>query len=234
MIQVNAMGDACPIPLVKTRKAIAELGGPGVVETLVDNEIAVQNLTKMAQQKGYGLKAEKLGDHAFRVTLQVEAAEKSTDGTEGVKTAESAAAESQAAAAPEGTTSKNQAEAPEACLAPAGGSTSGTVVVISSRRMGEGSPELGETLMKSFLFALTQLETLPQTILFYNGGAFLTIEGSASLEDLKTLEAQGVEILTCGTCLNFYGLADQLAVGGVTNMYSIVETLANAGKVIKP
>ena len=69
---------------------------------------------------------------------------------------------------------------------------------------------------------------------FYNGGARLTVKGSASLEDLKSLEAQGVEILTCGTCLNFYGLADQLAVGGVTNMYSIVETLANAGKVIKP
>ena len=54
------------------------------------------------------------------------------------------------------------------------------------------------------------------------------------LEDLKKLEAQGVEILTCGTCLNFYGLTDRLAVGGVTNMYDIVERLATAGKVIKP
>ena len=153
------------------------------------------------------LKAERLGDHAFRVTLQVEAAEKSTDGTEGVKTAESAAVESQAVAAPEGTTSKNQAEAPEACLVPAGGSTSGTVVVISSRRMGEGSPELGETLMKSFLFALTQLETLPQTILFYNGGAFLTTEGSASLEavsythlDVYKRQALGITPEDIGGC----------------------------------
>ena len=60
------------------------------------------------------------------------------------------------------------------------------------------------------------------------------MEGSASLEDLKNLEAQGVEILTCGTCLNFYGLTDQLAVGGVTNMYAIVEKLAGAGRVVKP
>ena len=96
------------------------------------------------------------------------------------------------------------------------------------------SDELGKLLMKSFLFAVGQLPQLPKTMLFYNGGAKLTVKGSASLEDLKSLEAQGVEILTCGTCLNFYGLADQLAVGGVTNMYSIVETLANAGKVIKP
>ena len=70
--------------------------------------------------------------------------------------------------------------------------------------------------------------------LFYNGGATLTTEGSASLEDLKSLEAQGVEILTCGTCLNYYGLTEKLAVGSVTNMYSIVEILSAADKVIKP
>ena len=88
--------------------------------------------------------------------------------------------------------------------------------------------------MKGFLFALSQLESLPQTILFYNGGAKLTVEGSGSLEDLKAMEAQGVEILTCGTCLNHYGLTEHLAVGGVTNMYAIVEKLAGAEKVVKP
>jgi len=71
-------------------------------------------------------------------------------------------------------------------------------------------------------------------MLFYNGGASLTCKGSGSLEDLKSLEAQGVEILTCGTCLDYYGLTSKLAVGEVTNMYTIVETLAGAGKVIKP
>lgn len=87
--------------------------------------------------------------------------------------------------------------------------------------------------MKSFIFALTQLEELPKTILFYNGGATLTTEGSQSLEDLKTLEAQGVEILTCGTCLDYYGIKDKLAVGTVSNMYTIVEKLNNADKIIK-
>ena len=71
-------------------------------------------------------------------------------------------------------------------------------------------------------------------MLFYNGGARLTCKGSESLEDLKSLEAQGVEILTCGTCLNHYGLTEELAVGSVTNMYSIVEKLAGAGQVVKP
>ena len=100
--------------------------------------------------------------------------------------------------------------------------------------MGRGSEELGRTLMKGFLFAVTQLPCLPEAMLFYTGGAKLTVEGSASLEDLKKLESQGVEILTCGTCLNFYGLTEKLAVGSATNMYAIVEKLAGAARVIKP
>lgn len=71
-------------------------------------------------------------------------------------------------------------------------------------------------------------------MLFYNGGATLTTEDSDSLEDLKNLEAQGVEIMTCGTCLDYYGLKDKLAVGTVTNMYSIVEIMEQASKVIRP
>ena len=108
------------------------------------------------------------------------------------------------------------------------------LVAVDTDVMGRGSDELGRTLMKGFLFAVSQLPQLPKTMLFYNGGARLTTEGSASLEDLKNMEAQGVEILTCGTCLNHYGLTEQLAVGSVTNMYTIVEKLAGAGKVIKP
>ena len=69
--QVNAMGDTCPLPVVKTKKAIAELNGGGTVEVLVANEIAVQNLTKMANQKGYGIKSEKLGEAQFRVVMEV-------------------------------------------------------------------------------------------------------------------------------------------------------------------
>jgi len=107
-------------------------------------------------------------------------------------------------------------------------------VAISAAVMGEGSEELGKTLLKAFVFALTQQDKLPKTILFYNGGAALTCEGSAMLEDLKALEAQGVEILTCGTCLNFYGLTEKLAVGSVTNMYTIAEKLTQAGNVVKP
>lgn len=108
------------------------------------------------------------------------------------------------------------------------------MVVIGTSCLGSGDDTLGATLMKGFLYALSQQEHLPRTILFYNGGAKVTTEGSVSIEDLKNMEAQGVEIRTCGTCLNYYGLTDKLAVGSVTNMYDIVETMTSAGKVIRP
>ena len=106
--------------------------------------------------------------------------------------------------------------------------------MLSSDQMGGGNEELGRILMKGFVYALTQLEELPETVLLYNGGAKLSVEGSQSLEDLKNLEAQGVEILTCGTCLNFYELADKLKVGSVTNMYEIAERMSGARLVIRP
>lgn len=205
MIQVNAMGDACPIPVVKTKNAIRELSGSGIVETLVDNEIAVQNLTKMANQKGYGVKSEKLGADQYKVTMTVgEGAEMPQEGEE------------------------------EVCLVKPGQQKKKIVAVISSPNMGEGDEELGRTLMKGFIYALSQQDVLPETILFYNGGAALSCEGSPALEDLKSLEAQGVEILTCGTCLDFYGLKDKLQVGDVTNMYVIVEKMVGAHLIVKP
>ena len=204
MIKVNAIGDTCPIPVVKAKNAIKELGGAGTVEVLVDNEIAVQNLGKMAKQKGYAFASEKLGAAEFKVTMTVgESAEQ-----------------------------QNVDDIPEVCAVP--GHKKNVVVAINSAKMGVGHDELGGVLIKGFIFALTQMDELPSAILFYNGGATLTTEGSASLEDLKNLEAQGVEILTCGTCLNYYGLGDKLCVGEVTNMYSIVEKLTGADLVVKP
>lgn len=202
MITVNAMGDNCPIPVIKTKKAMQALTGAETIEVLVDNEIAVQNVTKMASASGGKVTSEKLGDKEFKVVIEMK-----------------------------GALSQAEVEGEEICMPDM---RDNTVVVVSSDRMGHGNDELGKVLVKGFIFAVTQLERLPKTMLFYNGGATLTCEGSDSLEDLKSLEAQGVEIMTCGTCLDYYGLKEKLAVGSVTNMYSIVETMAGASRMIKP
>ena len=110
----------------------------------------------------------------------------------------------------------------------------GLVVVLSANVMGTGDEKLGTALMKAFVFALTKQDALPEAILCYNTGAYLTCEGADTLEDLKALEAEGVKILTCGTCLDFYGVKEKLAVGSVTNMYEIVETMEKAKKIVRP
>jgi selenium metabolism protein YedF len=108
------------------------------------------------------------------------------------------------------------------------------VVVLSGNVMGTGDEKLGTSLMKAFVFAVTKQDVLPETIVCYNTGAYLTCEGADTLEDLKSLEAEGVNILTCGTCLDFYGIKDKLAVGTVTNMYEIVETMEKARTIVRP
>lgn len=110
----------------------------------------------------------------------------------------------------------------------------GMLVVLSANTMGTGDEKLGKALMKAFVFALTRQDTLPETVLCYNTGAFLTCEGADTLEDLKLLESEGVTVLTCGTCLDFYGLKEKLAVGGVTNMYDIVERMESARTLVRP
>lgn len=112
--------------------------------------------------------------------------------------------------------------------------TNDTVIVLASDKMGEGDERFGKILMKGFIYALTELDILPSCILLYNNGAKLSTEGSDSLEDLKLLESHGVEILTCGACLDFYELTEKLKVGSVTNMYAIAEKMLESSKVVRP
>lgn len=195
---VDARGMACPIPVVKANQALAQMN-EGVLEVHVDNSVAVENLKRMALQKGLPVKTEQPEANHYVVTIPVTGAVDTT--------------------------------MPEITCTDCG---TNTVIAVDTDIMGRGNDELGAVLIKGFLFAVSRLETLPKTILFYNGGAKLTTEDSASLEDLRLMEQQGVEILTCGTCLNYYGLTEKLAVGSVTDMYTIVERLSRAEKVIKP
>ncbi|MGL4980685.1 MAG: sulfurtransferase-like selenium metabolism protein YedF [Fusobacteriaceae bacterium] len=107
-------------------------------------------------------------------------------------------------------------------------------VVIDSDEMGKGDMALGKTLIKGFIYTLTELETLPKAIIFYNKGVFLTTQDSENHEDLKKLQDMGVDILICGACVNFYNLVDKIDVGTITNMYNIINTQIKYGKVIKP
>lgn len=203
-MRLDERGKQCPFPVIETKKAL-EAGPAGTeAEVVVDNQIAVQNLQKMADHKGWESSWEKTGDREFTVRIV------SGGG---------------AAPAPAGEPETDDVS----CAA-----ERNVVVALTSDQMGQGDEELGKLLMKGFVYALTQQDAPPRTVLLYNGGARLSCEGSISLEDLKELEKMGAEILTCGTCLNHYGLTEKLRVGGVTNMYEIAQRLTGASLVVRP
>lgn len=107
-----------------------------------------------------------------------------------------------------------------------------TCVFISSDKMGTGNDELGNVLIKGFVYTLTETKPYPKNILLVNSGIKLSTENEATVENLKILEEAGVEILSCGTCLDYYGLKDNLQVGSMTNMYTIVDILKKSSNTI--
>jgi selenium metabolism protein YedF len=107
------------------------------------------------------------------------------------------------------------------------------VFFISADTIGKGSDELGRILMKVFFSTLLEVTPMPQKLIFMNNGVKLTVEGSEFLDSLNKLEKKGVELLICGTCLDYFGLKEKIRVGRVSNFYEITETLLEAGKVIR-
>jgi selenium metabolism protein YedF len=107
-----------------------------------------------------------------------------------------------------------------------------TAIFVNSNTIGRGDDELGAALMKSFLYALTKSEDKPNKIIFMNGGVKLVVDGSEAVDSLKELLDSGVQVLACGTCLDFFKLKDKVAVGEVSNMYEILSFFLKADKVI--
>lgn len=192
---VDCRGLACPQPVIETRKAMT---AAEEITTIVDNDTARMNVSRMASKEGYVVEVEERDDGIY---LHI--------SKEGVT--------------------------PEGAVAPtpmAERTTGPAVVLIPSDAMGRRNEELGDILIRSFLHTLNEIEPLPATMIFINTGVKLTVEGSPVLEDLQALEQRGVGILSCGTCLGYFELKEKLAVGEISNMYSIAEALLAAGNVV--
>ena len=201
---LDCMGMACPLPVINAKKAIEAFTEDGSLSVKVDNETAVQNLTRLGEHYGFAVSSEQGGEKDYTVVMQV-------------KAGAAKAAEIPAEAV--------------SCAVPAKG---GKVVVLSSNTMGNGDEQLGKKLMKAFIFALTSQDETPEKVICYNSGAYLTTEDPDTIKDLKSLEEAGTTVMTCGTCLDFYGLKEKLQVGIVSNMYDIVEAQMSASLVIRP
>ena len=187
---IDCRGLACPEPVVLTKKALDQME-KGELLTIVDNETALKNVTRLAAKEGLAYQVE---DQVDSYCIHI-VKEPDTE-THEVKRQGSVA------------------------------------VLITSNVMGKGSEELGGLLLKTFIYTLTQMEDNIKCLMFMNSGVYLTTEGSEAVAHLQTLEQRGVEILSCGTCLDFFGLKDKLAVGEVSNMYTLAEQMMEAASVI--
>ena len=175
-----------------------------VITVIVDNRAARENVARLADKSGCRVRVEEKSDGVY---LHIE---KSEDASAQEKTAE-----------------QPESESYIAC-------ESGKLVLfIGSDTVGSGSDELGEILMRGLMHTLLETDPKPDIIALMNNGVKLAVSDSPVLDDLKTLASEGTEILVCGTCLNYFQLTDDVAVGEISNAYTIAETLLQAGKVVR-
>jgi len=202
----------CPGPVIEVRKLLD--AGERHVRVLVADELSRSNVTRFATSRRAEVRAEPLPEGGFIVEIT--------------------ASDASSAPPPEGDQGL-ECPLPEPDSLSTGEGRP-LVVQVTADRMGLGDDELGTLLLRSFLKTQGQLEPRhrPDAIIFYNAGVRLCCEGSDLLEDLRSLESQGVEIIACGTCLNYFGLAPSLAVGRGSDMLEIASRLAGAGRVVRP
>jgi selenium metabolism protein YedF len=174
------------------------------ITVIVDNRAARDNVSRLAAKSGCQAKVDEKSDGIY---IHIE---KKDD-----------------ALITEETEDTNDAEAYITC------SEVSLVLLLAADTVGRGDEELGGILMRAFMHTFLEVQPRPDTIIFINNGVKLTVSGSAVLEDIKALADEGTEIMVCGTCLNHFNLTDKIAVGEISNAYTIAETLLQAGKVVR-
>lgn len=192
--EIDARGELCPRPVILTKKELDKAENT-YVTTIVDNEVAKDNISKLATSYGYSFTVDVGKENEYYVNI-------SKDG---------------------------KLEPPVTCLPD---SFKDLTLAIGSDKMGAGEDELGERLMTSLIYTVRETSPWPRTIVLYNSGVYLACEGSKALDDLKAMEAEGVEIIACGMCLDYYKIEDSLRVGEIGNMYLIYEKMANSNNTI--
>ncbi len=195
MKEVDARGYPCPQPVLFTKKVVDE--GEKEIVVLVDNRGSADNVARFGEKSGYRVEIkEENGD--FKVVLK--------------KGIESSA-------------SKTTEAAEITCETGNWKLLKGKTLLVSTDSLGRGSEELGKVLVKALLNTLSGNESLPEKIVLINSGVKLACEGSDVLEALQVVVDKGVELLACGTCLNYFGLTEKLKVGRVSNAYEILNVL---------
>lgn len=204
--EVDCRGLACPQPVINTKRALESIES-GKLITIVDNDVAKENVSLFARNAGCQVDVEPKEGHYFITITKNNAVNNKTS-------------------------SMNQREAPSDAQNMTHQTPDRIVYFFSTNMLGQGSPELGMVLMKSLFSTIVEMEPAPKALLFLNTGVYLTCEGSPVMEHIRTLAERGTQLISCGTCLDYYKLKEKLAVGIIGNMYAINELLVGPEKVI--
>ncbi|MEA3284194.1 MAG: sulfurtransferase-like selenium metabolism protein YedF [Synergistota bacterium] len=208
MQTVDARGKMCPQPVIMTKKAIE--AGASEIKVIVDNAIAGQNVTRLLKSKGFEVVLEAENDLDIAVTgIRGDGPSEGEDGT-----------------SPSENT-RGGSNGPS-------GDSKAIAVIITKDILGGADRDLGEILIKGFLGTLHQLddELIPETLAFMNEGVRLALKDSSTCESIIELEKKGCRILVCGTCVNHFGIADQVGVGEISNMFDISEAMLKADSIL--
>lgn len=207
MNTIDTRGLLCPTPLIMTKRAITASNVGDRIEVLSDNDTAKCNLLDYIKELGY--EAECANDNGtFRITFSID-----TQATLSMD---------------------RHSDTQIFCATPQESKRGDYVVVLKSEFMGDGERELGAMLMRACINSLSELDSLPATIVIYNSGVMLAVTGTDTAESLKKLSDRGIEIIVCGTCVDYYNVKDQLAVGTISNMYRINTILSQTNHVVYP
>jgi selenium metabolism protein YedF len=201
---VDTKGQNCPIPLIETRKALRASHAGEAFAVVTDDRTAFSNISRF------------LNDNRIKYSVSENHDTWTFNITNETGVSDTTPAENYFEAA--------GPEIPSGDFA----------VVISSEIMGQGDDELGRKLMKSFFVALSCLDTMPSSIMFYNSGVKLTANDSEIIEILHEIERKGVEILICGTCVDHFKIGNKINLGKICDMYFITQKLSEAGNIIRP
>jgi selenium metabolism protein YedF len=239
-MEIDNRGLACPLPVIKTRKAIQTLqtllglamevdNGDGIsLVSIVDNEAALENVTRMIEKEGY-LTQVKRREEGIYIHILPQSEQKEAPDS-GIISEQRYEEKRTTTETDEEIEKRTKKEKEREKVSGESDTTKGTTVLITSTALGQGKEELGTILMRSFIISIKEMDFLPAHIIFLNSGVFLTAKNSPVLDELIEMEQGGVQILSCGTCVDYYQLKDEMAIGRITNMYDIAEYLQHSSK----
>jgi selenium metabolism protein YedF len=201
---VDTKGQKCPLPIIATRKALRECRAGETFIVITDNNTAFSNISRFLNDN----------EIQFSVSESINIWTFTITNEKGVTQT----------TPPGDYCEESEPSFPKGDFA----------VVISSELMGQGDDELGGKLIKSFFVALSCLDKMPSSVMFYNSGVKLTVRDSEVIDILQEIENKGVELLICGTCVDHYRIGERISVGRISDMFIITQKLSESGKIIRP